>query len=98
VADTDRTRVTQGNITPSIPYTVIAAAAHSIAFAFLLAAALLNMATANAGNLVLIVNPARGIDQLTRSQSQRDCIRVSVRPPMRNGAPANRPGLLQKDQ
>jgi hypothetical protein len=47
---------------------VIAAAAHSIAFAFLLAAALLNMATANAGNRLVVVNPAGGIDQLTRSQ------------------------------
>jgi ABC-type phosphate transport system substrate-binding protein len=47
---------------------VIAAAAHSIAFASLLAAALFNIATANAGNLVVIVNPGSGIDQLTRSQ------------------------------
>jgi ABC-type phosphate transport system substrate-binding protein len=38
------------------------------AFAFLLMAALLDMRTAGAGNLVVIVNPSSGIDQLTRSQ------------------------------
>jgi ABC-type phosphate transport system substrate-binding protein len=38
------------------------------ACAFLLLAALLNMRTAGAGNLVVIVNPTSGIDQLTRSQ------------------------------
>jgi len=39
------------------------------AFALLLAAALLNMRTAGAGNLVVIVNPASGIEHLTRSQT-----------------------------
>jgi len=38
------------------------------AFALLLLAAVLNMRTAGAGNLVIIVNPASGIEHLTRSQ------------------------------
>src|SRR6267142_1717843 len=39
------------------------------AFVSLLVAALLNMRSASAGNLVVIVNPASGIEQLTRSQT-----------------------------
>jgi ABC-type phosphate transport system substrate-binding protein len=38
------------------------------AFAFLLVAALIYMRTAGATNLAVIVNPASGINQLTRSQ------------------------------
>ena len=38
------------------------------ALALLLLAAALNMRTAGAGNLVIIVNPASGIENLTRSQ------------------------------
>lgn len=37
--------------------------------AFLLVAALLNIRTAGAGNLVVVVNPASGIENLTRSQA-----------------------------
>jgi ABC-type phosphate transport system substrate-binding protein len=36
---------------------------------FLLVAALLNIRTAGAGNLVVVVNPASGIENLTRSQA-----------------------------
>jgi ABC-type phosphate transport system substrate-binding protein len=39
------------------------------AVAFLLVAALLNIRTAGAGNLVVVVNPASGIEKLTRSQT-----------------------------
>jgi ABC-type phosphate transport system substrate-binding protein len=39
------------------------------ACAVLLMAALLQMRTACAGNLVIVVNPASGIEQLTRSQT-----------------------------
>jgi ABC-type phosphate transport system substrate-binding protein len=39
------------------------------AFVSLLVAALLNMRSASAGNLVVIVNPASGIEQLTRGQT-----------------------------
>ena len=39
------------------------------AVAFLLVAALLNIRTAGAGNLVVVVNPASGIENLTRSQA-----------------------------
>ena len=37
--------------------------------AFLLVAALLNIRTAGAGNLVVVVNPASGIEKLTRNQT-----------------------------
>ncbi|MDB6100917.1 MAG: hypothetical protein JWO52_916 [Gammaproteobacteria bacterium] len=38
-------------------------------FAVLLLTALLDMRTAGAGNLVIVVNPASGIEQLTRNQT-----------------------------
>jgi ABC-type phosphate transport system substrate-binding protein len=39
------------------------------AVAFLLVAVLLNIRTAGAGNLVVVVNPASGIEKLTRNQT-----------------------------
>jgi hypothetical protein len=39
------------------------------ALALLLVAALLNMRTAIAGNLVVVVNPSSGIEKLTRNQT-----------------------------